>query len=148
MNRARIAAPHAYRPVELKAKPTTGARSRTTSVMTATTEVVISEKSKLEFLISDFSGTAHSRMSTIRMWLIPIPVTVRCASAMTLFDALHMQEPMGAKTDPTFDPPGVLGLRLQESQVVVEHVLDAEKDVAEPRALHQRSEGGAVLGER
>jgi hypothetical protein len=62
--------------------------------MTATTEVVISEQSKLEFLISDFSGTAHSRMSTIRMWLIPIPVTVRCA--MALFDALHMQEPMGA----------------------------------------------------
>src|SRR6266511_1862716 len=67
-----------------------------TSVITATTDVVISEKSKLEFRISDFSGTAHSRMSTIRMWLIPIPVTVRCASAMALFDALHMQEQMGA----------------------------------------------------
>ena len=47
MKRARIAAPQAYRPVELKAKPTTGRPSRTTSVMTATTEVVISEKSKL-----------------------------------------------------------------------------------------------------
>src|SRR5262245_46553642 len=96
IKRARIAAPQAYRPVELKAKPTTGTRSRTASVMTATTDVVISEKSKLEFLISDFSGTAHSRMSTIRMWLIPIPVTVRCARAMALFDALHMREPMDA----------------------------------------------------
>ena len=30
--------------------------------MTATTEVVISEKSKLEFRMSDLSGTAHSRI--------------------------------------------------------------------------------------
>jgi len=36
-------------------------------VMTATTEVVISEKSKLELRMSDFTGAAHSRMSTIRM---------------------------------------------------------------------------------
>jgi hypothetical protein len=33
----------------LKAKPATGAPPRTTSVITATTEVVISEKSKPEF---------------------------------------------------------------------------------------------------
>src|SRR5262245_48217696 len=45
----------------------TGLPSRTTSVTTATTEVVISEKSKLEFLMSDLSGIAHSRMSTIRI---------------------------------------------------------------------------------
>src|SRR5439155_9784462 len=45
----------------------TGRRSRTTSVITATTDVVISEKSKLELRISDFTGTVHSRMSTIRM---------------------------------------------------------------------------------
>src|SRR5690242_14891301 len=35
--------------------------------MTATTEVVISEKSKLEFLRSDLSGIARSRMSTMRI---------------------------------------------------------------------------------
>jgi len=55
----------------LKAKPTTGRPSRTTSVMTATTEVVISEKSKLEFAMFDFSGIAHSRISTIRIWNYP-----------------------------------------------------------------------------
>src|SRR5262249_9522689 len=59
----------------------TGLPSRTTSVMTATTEVVISEKSKLEFLMSDLSGIALSRMSTIRIWalFLLIPVTVRSA---------------------------------------------------------------------
>src|SRR5258706_5002516 len=35
--------------------------------MTATTDVVISEKSKLEFFRSDLSGTAVSRISTMRM---------------------------------------------------------------------------------
>ena len=35
--------------------------------MTATTEVVISEKSKLELASVDFSGIAVSRMSTMRM---------------------------------------------------------------------------------
>src|SRR5262249_46345948 len=61
--------------------------SRTTSVMTATTEVVISEKSKLEFLMSDLSGIAHSRMSTIRIWalFLLIPVTVRSARSKVLF---------------------------------------------------------------
>src|SRR5262249_53514642 len=58
----------------------TGLPSRTTSVMTATTEVVISE-SKLEFLMSDLSGIAHSRMSTIRIGalflLIPVTSAVR-----------------------------------------------------------------------
>src|SRR6516162_1372554 len=55
--------------------------------MTATTEVVISEKSKLEFLISDLSGTAHSRMSTIRIWalFLEIPVTVPPACSKVLF---------------------------------------------------------------
>src|SRR5262245_26483455 len=48
--------------------------------MTATTDVVISEKSKLELLMSDLNGTAHSRMSTIRMGFILIPVKVRSAS--------------------------------------------------------------------
>src|SRR5262249_36020610 len=43
-----------------------GLPSRTTSVMTATTDVVISEKSKLELLSCDLSGIAVSRMSTIR----------------------------------------------------------------------------------
>src|SRR5262245_20673923 len=87
MKRARICAPQAYRPVELNAKPMTGLPSRTTSVMTATTEVVISEKSKLEFLMSDLSGIAHSRISTIRIWaLFPlIPVTVRSARSKVLF---------------------------------------------------------------
>src|SRR6266446_5641836 len=64
----------------------TGLPSRTTSVMTATTEVVISEKSKLEFLMSDLSGIAHSRMSTIRIGalFLLIPVTVRAESTMVL----------------------------------------------------------------
>src|SRR6266481_5820070 len=64
----------------------TGLPSRTTSVMTATTEVVISEKSKLEFLMSDLSGIAHSRMSTIRIGalFLLIPVTVRSARSMVL----------------------------------------------------------------
>jgi len=35
--------------------------------MTATIDVVISEKSKLEFLRSDLSGIAVSRISTMRM---------------------------------------------------------------------------------
>jgi hypothetical protein len=35
-------------------------------VITATTDVVISEKSKLAFLISEFTGTAASRMATMR----------------------------------------------------------------------------------
>jgi hypothetical protein len=55
---------------------------------------VISGKSKLEFLISDFSGIAHSRISTIRMWAVPIPVTVRPKSSMV--SALPVQEPIGA----------------------------------------------------
>src|SRR5690349_4947221 len=42
--------------------------------MTATTEVVISEKSKLEFLRSDLSGIARSRMSTMRMFLSVLSV--------------------------------------------------------------------------
>src|SRR5262245_28557597 len=49
----------------------TGLPSRTTSVSTATTEVVISEKSKLELLMLDLSGIAHSRISTIRIWCYP-----------------------------------------------------------------------------
>ena len=53
--------------MELNAKPATGLPSRTTSVMTATTDVVISEKSKLELASDDFSGIAVSRMSTMRM---------------------------------------------------------------------------------
>jgi len=36
-------------------------------VITATTEVVISEKSKLELLRGELRGTALSRMSTIRI---------------------------------------------------------------------------------
>src|SRR5262245_65881678 len=65
----------------------TGLPSRTTSVMTATTEVVISEKSKLEFLMSDLSGIAHWRISTIRIWalFLLIPVTVRSARSKVLF---------------------------------------------------------------
>ena len=54
-------------PVELKAKPQTGLPSRMTSVITATTEVVISEKSMLELASVEFSGTAVSRISTIRI---------------------------------------------------------------------------------
>src|SRR3954471_20027153 len=39
--------------------------------MTATTDVVISEKSMLEFFRSDFSGIAVSRISTMRIgWLL------------------------------------------------------------------------------
>src|SRR5580658_6031173 len=53
--------------VELKAKPQTGLPSRITSVMTATTDVVISEKSMLELASVEFSGTAVSRMSVMRM---------------------------------------------------------------------------------
>src|SRR5262249_47765294 len=44
--------------------------------------------------MSDFTGTAHSRMSTIRMGFVPIPVTVRSAGAMT---HLVAQEPAGAR---------------------------------------------------
>ena len=53
--------------MELKAKPQTGLPSRMTSVMTATTEVVISEKSMLELASVELSGIAVSRMSTMRM---------------------------------------------------------------------------------
>ncbi len=53
--------------MELKAKPQTGLPLRTTSVITATTEVVISEKSKLELRNDDFSGIAVSRISVMRM---------------------------------------------------------------------------------
>src|SRR5215472_10211701 len=41
--------------------------SRLTSVMTATTEVVISEKSMLELASVELSGTEVSRISTMRM---------------------------------------------------------------------------------
>ena len=53
--------------MELNAKPATGRPSRTTSVITATTEVVISEKSKPEFASDERSGIAVSRISTMRM---------------------------------------------------------------------------------
>src|SRR4051794_3196624 len=50
--------------------------------MTATTEVVISEKSMLEFLRSDFSGIAVSRISTMRIvFLSPSAVTGTARSA-------------------------------------------------------------------
>src|SRR5215471_10661646 len=67
MNRSRICAPQVQRPVELNAKPATGRPARLKSVTTATIDVVISEKSKLEFLRFDLSGIAVSRMSTMRM---------------------------------------------------------------------------------
>ena len=67
MKRARICAPQAYRPVELNAKPVTGFPSRTTSVITATTDVVISEKSIEEFFSVEFSAMEVSRMSVMRM---------------------------------------------------------------------------------
>jgi len=51
----------------LKAKPQTVSPSRLTSVMTATTEVVISEKSMLELARVELSGTDVSRMSMMRM---------------------------------------------------------------------------------
>src|SRR5262249_57690457 len=44
--------------------------------------------------MSDFTGTAHPRMSKIRMGFLPIPVTVRSAGAMT---HLVAQEPTGAR---------------------------------------------------
>jgi hypothetical protein len=53
----------------LKAKPVTGLPSLRASVSTATTEVVISEKSMLEFRIFDAIGMAHSRISRIRIAL-------------------------------------------------------------------------------
>jgi hypothetical protein len=49
-------------PVELKVKPLTCSPSPTTLVMTATIEVAVSEKSKLDFFSSYFSGMAGSRM--------------------------------------------------------------------------------------
>jgi hypothetical protein len=45
----------------------TGLPERTTSVTTATTDVVISLKSKAAFRMLVFSGTATSLMSVIRM---------------------------------------------------------------------------------
>ena len=69
--------------MELKAKPQTGLPERTTSVITATTEVVISEKSKLELASFDFSGTAVSRMSTMRKQRYSICLIL--ASAITFF---------------------------------------------------------------
>src|SRR5262249_47703269 len=54
------------------AKPATGFPSRITSVITATTEVVISEKSMEEFFSVEFSAMEVSRMSVMRMgslWL-------------------------------------------------------------------------------
>ena len=53
--------------IELNAKLVTGFPSLLASVSTATTEVVISEKSMLEFLMSEATGTAHSRISRIRI---------------------------------------------------------------------------------
>jgi hypothetical protein len=50
----------------LKAEPTTGRPSRRTFVTTATTDVVISEKSKAALRIDERTGTAVSRMSTMR----------------------------------------------------------------------------------
>ena len=64
-----------------------------TSVRTATTEVVISEKSKLELLMLELSGIAHSRMSTIRMWLFPVD---SCYSAMREALASAIADPAGA----------------------------------------------------
>jgi hypothetical protein len=63
--------------------------------MTATTEVVISEKSKLELRMSDFTGAEHSRMSTIRMGFFPIPVTVAAASSIKPRPFCRVQEPTG-----------------------------------------------------
>src|SRR5215510_4225372 len=67
IKRARICAPQAYRPVELNANPQTDLPLRMTSVITATTDVVISLKSKLELASVDFNGIAASRMSTMRI---------------------------------------------------------------------------------
>jgi hypothetical protein len=51
----------------LNANPATGRPSRCTSVTTATIDVVISEKSKLELRSVERSGTARSRMSVMRI---------------------------------------------------------------------------------
>ena len=53
--------------MELNAKPVTGLPPRITSVVTATTEVVISEKSIDEFFSVEFSAIEVSRMSVMRM---------------------------------------------------------------------------------
>ena len=49
---------------------------------------------------------------------------------------------------PAVFAPRVLGARLEEREIVVEHVLDAEEHVAESGAAHQRRQRRAVLGER
>ena len=43
---------------------------------------------------------------------------------------------------------GVLGRRAQEREILVEDVLDAEEDVAEAGAAHERRERGAVARDR
>ena len=45
-------------------------------------------------------------------------------------------------------PASVLGTRLEEREVLLDHVLDAQEDVAEPGLLHQRHQRFAVRGER
>ena len=42
----------------------------------------------------------------------------------------------------------VLGRRLEEGEIVLEHVLDAEEHVLEAGALHQRREAFAMRGKR
>jgi hypothetical protein len=75
--------------VELKAKPATGRPSRLTSVITATTDVVISEKSKPELRSSDLIGIAVSRMSTMRM----VPRSRLSSSATRLRQGFYGQGP-------------------------------------------------------
>ena len=51
-------------------------------------------------------------------------------------------------TDAPALAPRVLGAGLEERQILVEDVLDAEEHVAEPRLAHQRRERVAARGDR
>ena len=58
--------------------------------MTATTDVVISEKSKLELASDDFNGIAVSRMSTMRMDEWPGCYSIRILASLTTLPHLAM----------------------------------------------------------
>src|SRR5947209_9842729 len=89
-----------------------------TSVMTATTEVVISEKSMLEFFRSDFSGIAVSRISVMRIKPIRpslLHFDVGVLDDLAPFGDLHL--------DPGGELLGGVGDRLQaEADQAVPHV--------------------------
>src|SRR5689334_22087211 len=77
--------------------------------MTATTEVVISEKSKPELRRSDFSGIAVSRMSTMRM-----DCPFERARARLLYLDVRLADHLAPLVDLELDLPGELLRRVAD----------------------------------